>query len=156
MIPVNPVNCEIWSEIKGYEGLYYISSRGRVKKLVKDKEGNVKDKMMALAPSGATREYRAVSLTKDSVTKAYLVHRLVAESFIGLPGRWNPDGSVMRTDPEINHKDGCCSNNDVSNLEWCDRYYNNAHRRPSSEWNYTKRNYETGRKKHEKRNSEKT
>lgn len=74
---------------------------------------------------GAFREYRMVTLSKDGKQAALFVHRLVAEAFIGLPTGINPDGTKMRTSPEINHKDGVGSNNNADNLEWCDRYYNN-------------------------------
>lgn len=43
------------------------------------------------------------------------IHRLVAEAFIP-----NPFGYEF-----VNHKDENKSNNSVSNLEWCDRDYNN-------------------------------
>lgn len=45
------------------------------------------------------------------------VHRLVAECFIP-----NPNGLGF-----VNHKDGNPSNNHFSNLEWCDRSYNQKH-----------------------------
>lgn len=47
-----------------------------------------------------------------------LVHRLVAEAFI-------PNQNNM---PEVNHKDGNRSNNNVSNLEWCSKSYNQKYR----------------------------
>jgi hypothetical protein len=46
--------------------------------------------------------------------KKYLLHRLVAMTFIPNPHNL----------PEVNHIDEDPSNNIVSNLEWCDRQYN--------------------------------
>lgn len=49
--------------------------------------------------------------------KKYLVHRLVADTYIP-----NPDNL-----PCVNHKDHNRANNDVSNLEWCSYEYNNSY-----------------------------
>jgi len=46
------------------------------------------------------------------------IHRLVAQTF--LP---NPDSL-----PQVNHQDCNRTNNDVSNLEWCDGFYNQQYR----------------------------
>ena len=50
------------------------------------------------------------SLYKEGESKTYkrLVHRLVAAAFIE-----NPRGA-----PEVNHKNGCATDNRVENLEW--------------------------------------
>ena len=58
--------------------------------------------------------YKSVSLTKGGATKAFYVHRLVAEAFIP-----NPDNLPM-----VNHKDEDKTNNFVENLEWCTNNYN--------------------------------
>lgn len=146
MTPVNCNTVEIWMPIFGYEGIYEISSRGKVNKFITDKDGRKTTKRMKTSLVGANREYLAISLTKDHKTKLFCIHRLVAEAFNGLPGKFNPDGTLMRTSPEINHIDGDTKNNIPENLEWCDRYYNNSHRRPASEWNYTRRTIGEGRK----------
>lgn len=49
--------------------------------------------------------------------KANLVHRLVAQSFIP-----NPENK-----PQINHKDGCPTNNNKDNLEWVNNSENMLH-----------------------------
>lgn len=46
--------------------------------------------------------------------KKYRVHRLVAETFLG----------YRDTSWDVHHKDHDKTNNDVSNLMWCDRSYN--------------------------------
>lgn len=58
--------------------------------------------------------YMSVGLHKGGKEKKFLVHRLVAEAFIDNP----------KNLPEINHKDEDRTNNNVDNLEWCDRFYN--------------------------------
>lgn len=97
------VSKEVWKPIKGYEGLYEVSNLGRVRKIIY-KEMKGEDHL----------GYRRLNLTKDGVTKPYLVHRLVAEAFIPNPENY----------PIINHIDECPSNNHVDNLEWCDQKHN--------------------------------
>ena len=75
---------EEWKDIKGYEGLYKISSYGRVKSLGNDK--NRKEKILS---SKSNREgYVRVYLFKDGKGKMYRVHRLVAEAFIPNPNNY--------------------------------------------------------------------
>lgn len=102
---------EEWRDIKGYENLYQISSRGRVRSLNYNKTGKIK----LLKPAKKNNGYLNVVLHKDGKMKNYLVHRLVAEAFIP-----NPDNL-----PEINHKsEEDKTDNRVECLEWCDRRYN--------------------------------
>jgi hypothetical protein len=113
---------EIWKDIKGFNGVYQVSNLGRVKKTYR--------KLTRLVnPKYATKEiilkggifsngYLFVCLTKDKYTsKNYLVHRLVAETFI--------DNPMNKTD--VNHIDGNKQNNCIDNLEWCSRSENLAH-----------------------------
>ena len=107
---------EIWRPIEGYEGLYEISSYGRVKSLEKYRFNNggiqlLKEKIMKPLDYNG---YKNVNLWKNGSKKKEYVHRLVAKSFIP-----NPDN--LR---EVNHKDENPSNNMVENLEWCDHRYN--------------------------------
>lgn len=64
-----------------------------------------------LKPVDNGRGYLQVQLKRPKWEK---VHRLVAEMFIP-----NPFGLL-----EVNHKDENKYNNNVNNLEWCDRKYN--------------------------------
>ena len=92
-------------DIKGYEGLYAVTSCGRVwsyrakkfLKLRKNRDG-----------------YLLVNLYKDGKAKTYMIHRLVAEAY--LPNQDNL--------PQVNHIDEDKSNNALPNLEWCDAAYN--------------------------------
>lgn len=74
--------------------------------------------------AGKYKEYRSVGI----YGKFYYVHKLVAEAFLE-DIYTNPDGTPIVGDREINHKDGNTNNNHYTNLEYCDRKYNNTHRK---------------------------
>jgi hypothetical protein len=67
-----------------------------------------------LKPFYNTKKYQCVDLPN---VKSARIHRLVAEAFIENPNNL----------PQVNHIDGNKSNNDVSNLEWCDNRTNAIH-----------------------------
>lgn len=58
--------------------------------------------------------YQRITLCKDGKTKRVFIHRLVAEHFVD-----NPDLHKY-----VNHIDGCRTNNNAGNLEWCSASYN--------------------------------
>lgn len=100
---------EIWKEIQGFEGLYAVSNRGRVKNL---KTGKVLKYVID------NMGYAFVTLYKaNSKPKNIKVHKLVVKTFIP-----NPDNL-----PQINHIDENKWNNNVSNLEWCTASQNQRH-----------------------------
>ena len=101
---------EYWKPVVGYEGLDMVSNWGRVKSMNYNHSG--KERIMKQKIQGG---YYSVNLSKNGIIKTYLVHRLVAEAFIPNPNNYK----------EVNHKDECKANNVVTNLEWCDRGYNN-------------------------------
>ena len=104
---------EIWKDVRGYEGLYHISSLGNIKSFKRCKEGKL------LKPKFDKDGYREVGIRDSNGTRTFKrVHRLVAEAFIN-----NPDNYKF-----INHKDNNPSNNVVENLEWCSIEYNNKYR----------------------------
>ena len=105
---------EIWRPIEGYEGLYEVSSYGRVRSLDRYDNRNCFRKGKVLSPIKDKDGYIQVSLYYNRKMYKKYVHRIVAEAF--LP---NPDNL-----PEVNHKDEDKTNNNVTNLEWCDRKYN--------------------------------
>lgn len=104
---------EIWKDIKGYEGLYQVSSEGRVKS--KARNGNWKEKI--LKPVKTKDNYFIVGLCKNGKSKNKRINRLVAEAFIP-----NPENK-----PEVNHIDGNKHNNKISNLEWVTTKENIVH-----------------------------
>ena len=101
---------EEWKDIKGYEGCYYVSNKGRIK-----------NRTRLLNPYKTQKGYMGVRLTKNGKVKNYLVHRLVAMAFVENTGNY----------PTVNHIDENKQNNASDNLEWCSYSYNN---------NYGKRN----------------
>jgi hypothetical protein len=92
---------EIWKEIEGYEGFYFISSLGRVKSA---KRTTTKGNLMSVK----SNRYPKVTLCKNGNLKTFNVHRLVANAFIE-----NPHNKKT-----INHINGVKSDNRVQNLEW--------------------------------------
>lgn len=84
-------------EIKDFEN-YKITSDGVI--LLFD--GSIK------LPSKDKKGYLHVTLSKNGKKKTFLVHRLVAQTFI--PNIDNLD--------QVNHIDGVKTNNNVNNLEW--------------------------------------
>ena len=97
---------EIWKDIKGYEGLYQVSDKGRIKSFKKRFGKQEQETIMRTTMEWCG--YMRVGLTKDKKSKLYAVHRLVAQAFIP-----NPENK-----PVINHIDGNKANNEVDNLEW--------------------------------------
>lgn len=104
---------EIWKDIKGYEGLYQVSNCGRVKSL--RNRSNHKEEI--IMKQSIVMGYSVISLCKESISKMYKIHRLVANAFIK-----NPNGK-----PQVNHKDGNKQNNNAENLEWVTAKENTIH-----------------------------
>ncbi len=118
---------EIWKPIKGYEGLYEVSSLGRIRTLgrtiqtwlpINGERRQVNRtypaKILKLHPVTSEHPYLQCTLYKSGQSQTFLVHRLVAETFIS-----NPENK-----PEVNHKDRNKRNNCVDNLEWMTRIEN--------------------------------
>lgn len=111
---------EIWKDIQGYEGLYQISSFGRVKRLERENKFGNKTRVlkeMIMTPVKNRHGYMGLNIAIDKKMKAHSIHRLVATHFIK-----NIDNL-----PEVNHIDGDKNNNVASNLEWCTRKENMSH-----------------------------
>jgi hypothetical protein len=111
---------EIWKNITGYEGLYKISSYGRVM-------GKHKEDLKGWYVNG---NYVKVRLYKDRVAKDFYVHRLVAKHFlIEIPNK-----------NLVNHIDHNPMNNNVTNLEWCTQKENMVHAKNHNRMNTNGRN----------------
>lgn len=115
---------EQWKPIKDYEGIYEVSSWGRVRSLdrlvTKTEKGTAytimqKGRMLMLGKNN--NGYLCSHLYKDGKRHAVEVHRLVASAFI--PNPLNLE--------QVNHKDLDKTNNHVENLEWLSRADNNRH-----------------------------
>jgi len=82
----NHIDMEEWRNIPGYEGIYQVSSEGRVKSLgrhVKHYTGSIslkRDKI--LKPQNTSGGYLQVSLNLKGFSKARVIHQLVAENFL--------------------------------------------------------------------------
>lgn len=108
---------EIWKDIKNYEGLYQISTLGRVRsfdRIVNSKNGGKQLKIGKILKPIKGEKYLMVDLSVNNRSHFRHIHRLVAEAFIPNPHNYSI----------INHKDENKLNNVVSNLEWCTQKYN--------------------------------
>src|SRR3990167_10375693 len=95
---------KVWRSVVGFEGLYSISSEGRVRR---DAGGSGARPGHILAP-GIRNGYPYVNLHRNRrATKAY-VHSLVIQAFLGL----REEGQ------EVNHIDGDKLNARFVNLEY--------------------------------------
>ena len=86
-------------DIKGYEGLYAVTSCGKV--------WSYKYKRF-LNPRLQTKGYLQIGLTKNGERKNHLIHRLVAEAYIPNPNNL----------PQVDHIDNDKTHNYVNNLQW--------------------------------------
>ena len=108
---------EVWKDIKGYEGIYRISNYGRVESIARvDALGRrIPSRIMKLQTNA--KGYLHVRLTKGKAYKHYLIHRLVADAFIG----------ERPADCEVNHIDENKQNNKLDNLEYVTHLQNVRH-----------------------------
>ena len=120
-LSIESLHNEEWRDVVGWEGFYQVSNLGRVKSL--SRSIVYKDGREYTYPSKIIKNqkvstgYRSVMFYGVNGKKQYYVHRLVAETFIPNPKNLG----------DVNHKDGCKTNNIILNLEWCSRSDNQKH-----------------------------
>lgn len=110
---------EEWRPVVGYEGVYEVSSFGRVRSLsrwVRANSGWRKTEIRYFTPSssGRSKKYKRVLLRNPD--KQRPVHQLVLEAFVGP----RPENC------EVRHLDGDPSNNRLDNLAWGTKAENQA------------------------------
>lgn len=95
---------ELWKPIKGYEGFYEVSSKGRVRSVERiDARGqHRKSKILNI------NKAQQVCFFRDGKRKNYLVRKLVVEAFLEKP----------KANEKLVHVDGNLENNCVENLKW--------------------------------------
>lgn len=100
---------ELWMPIEGYEGLYEISSCGKVYSHHSNR---------LLIPKISRAGYLRVTLCKENESpKTQSIHRLVASAFIP-----NPE-----LKPTVNHLNEDKTDNRVQNLSWATNAEQNTH-----------------------------
>lgn len=112
---------EIWKWVVGYEGLYEVSNKGRIRSLYRllrnGKLTKRKKPYLVHQTARGKTKHLSVWLYKDGDGKHWLVHRVVAMAFIPNPNKL----------PFINHRDEIPFHNNVENIEWCTAAYNNSY-----------------------------
>lgn len=112
---------EEWRWAVGYEGLYSVSSIGRVASYRRRAHAMpVEPEPQAIMKGSPHSEgYRYVTLRKDGTPRQRYIHDLVARAFIGPPAPGQ----------ECRHLDGNPKNNSACNLAWGTRRENILDRR---------------------------
>lgn len=98
---------EEWRPIPGYEGIYEVSDRGRVRSLDRTSSHGRRLRGQILKPV-VRSGYLGVGLHASGVSRIHSAHRLVLSAFVG----------PAPADMEARHLDGDRSNNTASNLAW--------------------------------------
>lgn len=102
---------ETWKAIPGYEGMYEVSSIGRVRSMDRITRHHRRRRGVVLRQATTKSGYRVVCLHRDNRRFNFRVNRLVALAFLGVP----PPGKQF-----VLHGDDNPLNNSTDNLRWGD------------------------------------
>lgn len=103
---------ENWADVRGYEGLYQVSDKGNIRRVIQNRTRILKQYV------SKANGYCYINLYKNNKSSTMRVHKIVAREFLGEP----PQNKL-----QINHIDGNKANNAVENLEYCDQSENMRH-----------------------------
>lgn len=124
---------EEWRPVLGYEGIYEVSSQGRVRRIApysswKGARTRLsgtgrqlgEPSMRVLRGNATTQGYPCIALAWEGVNKTRMIHHLVCEAFHG------PRPTKKHT---VNHINGDKADNRADNLEWMTMAEQRAHAR---------------------------
>lgn len=101
-----------WCPLKGWEGIYEISSHGQIRsleRLIKNGKALYKSKVRILKGVDRRDGYLSITLKDGDHLERWLIHRLVLTTFVGPC----PDGMEALHGPDRNRQ-----NNKLCNLRW--------------------------------------
>lgn len=98
---------EVWFPVEGYEGLYSVSDRGRIRREYSVRVGFRKG-LFVSKPIVSKAGYHRARFCRNGKIEWRTVHSVVCRAFIG----------PRPTKLQINHIDGNKANNSIANLEY--------------------------------------
>lgn len=126
---------EIWKDIPDYEGLYQVSSLGRVKSIERKSpmprngKNQTRRRREIILKQPIRSTYLCVGLFKNGKQRIFSTHQLVAMAFLGHV----PNGYTL----VVNHKNFIRTDNRLSNIEVVTVRENNNHKHLKSTSIYT-------------------
>ena len=115
---------EIWKDIKGFEGVYKISTLGRIKTVERtiyydrnrgknELESKIIKERIRKQKFNKHTGYMMIGLNAHGKNKSFTIHSLMGETFLDYKRGQGKKGNSN----SINHKDGNKINNNLENLE---------------------------------------